>query len=439
MEEFWPSCISHLRGRFDANIFDAFIAPARAERGGDGQLLVLAPSPAAVRWLEKNIREPLTELASRHFGEEVKISFRAGAASAAPVAPNVSPAVRPSVGRADLRGDFTFDNFVAGRANELALLAAREISGGGAGLISPLLFLYGSSGMGKTHLAQAAGNHYLSLHPGRRVRYLTARDFMHEVVSACRLDRHGQFKRRYDGLDLLIVDDIQYIGGDNKERTQEEFFFIFNQLCERNKIVVITSDRAPMQIRDLPQRLTSRFSSGMPAQLTPPELELREAILRQKIRQHRAKLDGDIIYFIAEKVKSNVRELEGALNRVLSSSRLLDKKPSLELCREALADLLNPGRESVDVETIKKQVAQFYRLRPSDLSSTRRQRLIVQPRQMAIHLCREMTNLSYPEIGTHFGREHTTVLHSCRLIEKKLKTDSKIQDEERILKMLIKS
>ena len=438
MDNFWPACVSHLRRNFDENIFNAFIAPARATRGGNGGLLVSAPDEAAARWLEQNVKESLQSFARSFLGEELAVSFRADGASPAAAMAAETPR-RTKSGETNLRTDFTFDNFLTGRANETAYVAAKAISTGSADQLSPLLFLFGGTGLGKTHLAQAVGNHYLSLLPGRRGRYIMARDFMADVVNASRLNRHEQFKRRYDGLDLLIVDDIQYIGGD-KERTQEEFFFLFNKLHDQNKIIIITSDRAPMHIRDLPGRLTSRLRSGFCGHLAPPETELREAIVRQKAKQLGVHLDDNVIRFIAEKIKSNVRELEGALRQVLASARFLGKPPSLEMCREALADLLDHARETVNVDIIKKKVTEFFRLRASDLASPRRHRSIAQPRHIAMYLCRHMTNLSLPEIGAQFGdREHSTVLHSCRKIETMLKTNIQTQEDVRLLEMLIKS
>lgn len=438
MDNFWPACVSHLRENFDENIFNAFIAPARAVRGGNGNLLVSAPNEASARWLEQNVKKTVQTFARSFSGEELNVSFRADNEPAAPAAAEPPRPAKPA-SESNLRADFTFENFLIGRANEMAFVAAKAISAGNADQLSPLLFLFGPTGLGKTHLAQAVGNHYLSLYPNRRGRYVMARDFMADVVNASRLNQHEKFKRRYDGLDLLIVDDIQYIGGD-KERTQEEFFFLFNKLHDQNKIIIITSDRAPTKIRDLPERLTSRLRCGIPGHLAPPETELREAILRQKAEQLGFQLDDNTVRFIADKIKSNVRELEGALHRILASSRFLGKPPSLEICQEALADLLDSARESVNVDIIKKKVAEFYRLRVSDLTSARRHRSIAMPRHIAMHLCRQMTNLSLPEIGAQFGdREHSTVLHSCRKVETTLKTNVQIQEDVRILEMLIKA
>ncbi|MGI9306279.1 MAG: chromosomal replication initiator protein DnaA [Gammaproteobacteria bacterium] len=442
MDSFWPACKRHLQGSFDENIFRAFIAPARPARDDNGALRISAPNEASARWLERNIKKTVQQFARAHFGEELSVQFyaedsAATAPSAAPVASNAAP--KPPASAANLRADFTFNNFIIGPANQIAFIAAKSVSEGNADQLSPLLFLYGRTGMGKTHLAHAVGNHYLSLYPNRRGRYVTARDFMNDLVSALRLNQYDRFKHRYEELDLLVVDDIQYIAGD-KERTQSEFFFLFNKLHDQNKIIIITSDLAPAQIRDLPARLTTRFSAGFPCHLAPPDAELREAILREKAKQRGAALDDKIIRFLAERIKSNVRELEGALIRVLASSRFLNKPPSLEMCQETLSDLLSSARESVTIETIKKKTAEFFRLPASELSSKRRHQSITRPRQIAMYLCRQMTNFSLPEIGMQFGnREHSTVLHSCRRIENKLKSDSKMQEDVRILEMLIKS
>ena len=451
MDNFWRTCTDLLQKRFGQNVFDAFIAHASARRDDEGNLLVCADNDASVRWLEQNTREALQELANQHFGAETKLHFRAISAPENDNEPDMpkkstqptsKPAakVKTSLDRlTNLRTDLTFDKFLPGHANELALYNARIISTGDADRISPLLFLHGRTGMGKTHLSHAIGNHYVSLYPQRRVLYVMARDFMSDVVNAMRLNRHDQFKRRYEGLDLLIIDDIQYIGGDMK-RTQEEFFFLFNKLHNENKIIIVTSDHAPTQLRNFPERITSRLRCGIPAYLAPPELELREAILHQKAKQRGVTMDEKVIRFIAEKMKCNVRELEGALHQVLTTAAFLKKPPSLELSRDALADILDSTKESINVDTIKKKVAEFFHLRVSDLSSRNRHRSVVRPRHMAMYLCRQLTNLSLPEIGSHFGdREHSTVLHSCRFVEKELKANSKTQEEIKILEMLVKS
>lgn len=444
-EKFWDSCILRLKGQFKKKIFDAFIAPARAEYSNDGGLNVMAPNKATVRWLEENVAPVVRQIAAEDLDEPLKITFHANAAlavveteSADPEQADPESAQKPRPG--SLRADHTFDNFVPGRANEMALAASRAISSKSRGsAIMRCLLLYGPTGMGKTHLAQAAGNAWIAARPGSRVKYVMARDFMNDVIKACRSHNMESFKQAYEGLDLLIVDDIQYIGGD-KQRTQEEFFFLFNKMHDMNKRIIITSDRPPHSIDDMPDRLTSRLNSGMPCYLSPPELELREDILKSKALLHDFSIDSKCVRFVAEKVKSNVRELEGALNRIMSTCLLLGKPPTLELCRDTLSDMLNSSADTVDAKAVKEKVANFFKVRASDLASSSRKKSIAQARHVAVYLCRKLTNMSLPQIGEHFGnREHTTIMHSCSVVEKLLTTDPKMKEDLDMLEIMIKS
>ena len=450
MESFWSTCIYELRRDFDANLFDAFISDLRV-RNSENQLTILAPNSASIRWLEQNISGYINRIAQQRLGKNISINFEiddlpaADNSPATTVAPRVftTPAASSSVSYQDtnLHPNFTFDNFMPGHANELALAAAKSICNGPYSFGRPgmPLILYGHPGMGKTHLAQAIGNHYYAQNPTHRARYITARDFMTDVVNTCRTNQHDKFKNRYSRLDVLIIDDIQYIGGD-KVRTQEEFFFIFNELHRQNKIIIITADKPPSHINNLPARIISRLQSGQPAHLFPPELELREAILRHKAKKNNIAMDEKIIRFIAEKVKSDVRRLEGALNQVINTSNLLNKPISLDLCRNVLTDLIDSERRPITIEIIKNKVASFFNIRVSDLSSSRRHRSIVYPRHIAIYLCRKLTNFSLPDIGNHFGnREHTTVLHSYRKIEKLRVINIETEEEIKVLEAIIKS
>ena len=445
MSDFWTSCIFLLRQKFDKSVFEAFISSSQADLTDDSSCLsVYAPNNAAKKWLADNISGDIQNMAKQKLGRDLQVKFSVQTDLETTSEPTFiaepSQDAKPLVNRkTNLRNDLTFENFVPGQANRLALMVAREISSGNANQIGPLLFLYGHTGLGKTHLAQAVANSYLLKHPERQVRYVMARDFMADVVNACRLNRHDRFRNHYENLDLLIVDDIQYITGD-KVRTQEEFFFIFNRLHDNNKIIIITSDCAPGKIRNLPDRLSSRLRSGMAAYLNPPEPLLRESILCHKARLQGVQIDEKVAKFIAERIKSSVRELEGALYRVLATAAFHGKPPSLEICQEALADLIETSKQTVNVDTIKRKTAEFFHLRVSDLSSKSRRRSIARPRHMAIYLCRHLTNLSLPEIGKHFGdREHTTVLHSCRTMEKELSANAKTQEEMQLLEMLVKS
>lgn len=437
MENLGDSCRQFLQAQFDASTYNAFVRPT-ALALENGTLYLSCPNRATERWLRKHAAAALQAFLAEN-NPAVALGFRLAPAAAGQPQPDESQpppfAPRPA-NRSNLHSKHSFGNFIPGRANEIPLIAAKDIAKGSSA-INPL-FIYGSTGLGKTHLIQAIGNEYLCNFPQRRVLYIGARSFLNEVVSAYRLNRQEQFKSRYQDLDLLIIDDIQYIGGD-KVRTQEEFFFLFNSLYERDKSVVISCDRAPSQISDLPQRLTTRFSAGLPIHITPPEFELRADIIRQKAAQRGVRLGGEVVLFIAEHVKSNVRELEGAINRVHAMAQFEKTAPSIDICRRAMADLIGQANVSIHPDAIKEKVAGYYHIRASDLSSQKRHGPIVHARHVAIYLCRQMTNLSLPSIGQHFGkRNHTTVLHSCRKMETQLKNDPSLWEEVKHIENSIK-
>lgn len=453
MNNFHDFCRQALQGQFDAQTFNAFIAPTVFALT-DGNLTLAVPNAATERWMRKNTEAALKQAIKAELGEEVQVVYRinpnAPLAPATPVAGRTtseSVAAMPEAAlpppyqakqgnRTNLSDKYQFSNFVRGHANEIALIAAQNIAKGDSS-INPL-FVYGSAGLGKTHLIQAIGNTYAANFPRRRVYYTSGRAFMNEVVAAFRQNKSDQFKNRYHNLDLLIVDDIQYIGGD-KARTQEEFFFLFNTLHESNKSLVISCDRTPTQIKDLPQRLTTRFAAGLPTQLTPPEFEMRAQIVRQKAEERSVSLATEAVHFIAEHIKSNVRELEGAINRVSALAKFQNKEPTVEVCRMAMADLIGQANVALHPGLIKEKVAVYYHIRVSDLTSQKRQRNVVQPRHVAIYLCRQMTNHSLPEIGREFGkRNHTTILHSCRWVEERMKDDPEFCSELKHLEMSIK-
>ena len=379
-------------------------------------------------------------MASEHFNDNVQIHYTARKTQEkSPTTPAIAKPPPATVSRqTNLRRDLTFDNFIPGRANEIALMAAHALASGDRGYANPL-FLYGSTGLGKTHLAQAICNTYEAKNKNHKVLYISARDFMGQVVSAFRFNHQERFNERFNQLDVLVIDDIQYIGGD-KKRTQEELFYLFNHLYDREKIIVITCDKAPAQINEMPQRLISRFSHGLTTYLSPPELELRENIVLKKAADRNIKLNEKVARLIAEKVKSNVRELEGALKQVLAAAAFKGQEPSIEICQQALPDLLHPSSTTVNASLIQKKVAAFFHIRLGDLIGPKRLKNIVSARQIAMFLCRHLTTMSLPEIGAQFdNRNHTTVLHSCRKIEEKMRTDQNLRENIRILEMLIKS
>ena len=439
IQNFWRVCLGRFHGLFGKDIYDAFIAPLDVDTGEDGALLINAPNEATQRWLADNIGNHVSVWLREQFDVARPVRYRLKTKPmAAPIIAAPAKTKMPQYDRqTGLRPDFTFDNFVPGHANEIALAVARKIAAGDVDNCNPFV-LHGSTGLGKTHLVQAIGNRYRKLFPGRRARYINSRDFINEVINACRHKAHDKFRDSYDRLDLLIVDDIQYIGGD-KTRTQEEFFFVCNRCSDSGRMIVITSDAAPARIRGLPPRLTSRFAGGLPIAIRPPEMELRINILHKKAAAAAVKLDDKVARFIADRVKSSVRELEGAFKRVLAAASFLGKEPSLAICHQALSDLLGPA-QTIGIAEIQTKVAEYFHLRRSDLTGKRRLSSVVRPRQIAMYLARQTTTMSLPEIGAQFGgRNHATVIHACRAIEDKMTADAQMREDVQTLEMLVKS
>jgi len=340
---------------------------------------------------------------------------RALPAVALPSAPK--PGTLPSrrSEQTSLNPGFTFASFVSGKANQLARAAGLQVADHPTAY-NPL-FVYGGVGLGKTHLIQAIGNHILDNDSSAKIRYIHAETYVSDVVRAYQHKAFDDFKRYYRSLDLLLIDDIQFFGG--KSRTQEEFFYLFNTLIEAHKQVVISCDTYPKEISGIEERLISRFGWGLTVALDPPELEMRVAILLSKAAQTGMKLDEQVAFFIAKHIRSNVRELEGALKRVLAYSSFHGQEISLTVAKDALRDLLAVQNRQISIENIQKTVADYYKIRVSDMHSKKRSRAIARPRQVAMALAKELTQLSLPEIGSNFGgRDHTTVLHACRQIAK---------------------
>ncbi|MBT7482673.1 MAG: chromosomal replication initiator protein DnaA, partial [Nitrosomonadales bacterium] len=314
-----------------------------------------------------------------------------------------------------LNKDFDFDNFVTGKANQLATAAGRQVAENPGETYNPL-FIYGGVGLGKTHLMHAIGNHVKSLKPDAKVKYLHAERYVHGVVKAYENKSFDSFKKTYHNLDLLLIDDIQFIA--KKNRTQEEFFYAFNSLIENKKQIIITCDSYPKEIIGVDDRLRTRFSWGLTVSIDPPELEMRVAILLKKAEQNKVDLPEDVAFFVAKQIRSNVRELEGALNRIVAMSNFMNVSISTALAKESLKDLIAVRGRQVSVENIQKTVAEFYKIKVSDILSKKRSRNFSRPRQVAMALTRELTNLSFPDIGAAFGgRHHTTIMHACDEIE----------------------
>ncbi|EKO3993534.1 chromosomal replication initiator protein DnaA, partial [Vibrio fluvialis] len=317
--------------------------------------------------------------------------------------------------RSNVNPKHKFNNFVEGKSNQLGLAAARQVSDNPGAAYNPL-FLYGGTGLGKTHLLHAVGNAIVDNNPNAKVVYMHSERFVQDMVKALQNNAIEEFKRYYRSVDALLIDDIQFFA--NKERSQEEFFHTFNALLEGNQQIILTSDRYPKEINGVEDRLKSRFGWGLTVAIEPPELETRVAILMKKAEDHQIHLPDEVAFFIAKRLRSNVRELEGALNRVIANANFTGRPITIDFVREALRDLLALQEKLVTIDNIQKTVAEYYKIKVADLLSKRRSRSVARPRQLAMALSKELTNHSLPEIGDAFGgRDHTTVLHACRKIE----------------------
>jgi len=329
--------------------------------------------------------------------------------------------------KSSLNSDFIFDNFVEGKSNQLALAAATKVAENPGGSYNPL-FLYGGVGLGKTHLMHAVGNALRARTPNAKVVYLHSERFVADMVKALQLNAINDFKRFYRSVDALLIDDIQFFAG--KERSQDEFFHTFNALLEGGHQIIVTCDKYPKEIKGLEERLKSRFGWGLTVAIEPPELETRVAILKSKADQANVMLPNDAAFFIAQRIRSNVRELEGALKRVIANAQFVKQEITVELVREALKDLLALQDRLVSVDNIQRVVAEYYKIKISDLHSKRRTRSIARPRQVAMYMSKELTNHSLPEIGESFGgRDHTTVLHACRKIKELISSNADINED----------
>ena len=448
INEFWQHCLTQFRKDLGSEEFNAFIEPVFLRQDGD-QLLLVSPNCVTERWLKKNIDHSLQSLMKAYFEESqpflsYSIETRKYTQSPAksikkqPKEDKNNQVVQISPPISSLRNSQTFENFIQGKANSIPLSAAKSLTNGDK-YISPL-FIFGNTGLGKTHLVHAIGNDYKKKNPKHRILYTTTKRFVNEVVSAYRFNQYKTeaLKDLFYYLDLLILDDIQHLGG-NKARSQEELFSLFNALHEMEKPIVITGDCSPIHLKDIPDHLSSRFGCGVVAEIKPPEFNLRADILRQKACELSADLNEETVYFIAENVKSNVRTLEGSLKRILSAARFRGEKPSVALCQDILSDVVGYSNIIVKPELIKDKVARFFGIKTSDLSSKSRRQSIVRPRHIAIYLCRSLTTMSLPEIGIFFGnRNHTTVLHSCRYVKEEMSKDKKFSENIRELTAIIK-
>jgi chromosomal replication initiator protein len=438
MNSFWRYCLSHFEQELPAQQFATWIKPLKFEADGD-TITVIAPNRFVLQWIRDKFYGRIQELAAEQLKRSVDVKLLlAEKQSAAEIpVPSAADVPQPRAARdvSRLNPAFTFETFVTGKANELARAAAMQVAERPGVAYNPL-FIYGGVGLGKTHLIHAIGNQLQARAPESKTRYIHAEQYVSDVVRAYQHKAFDDFKRYYHSLDLLLIDDIQFFSG--KSRTQEEFFYAFNALIESHKQVVITCDTYPKEISGIENRLISRFGWGLTVAVDPPELEMRVAILLKKADAEAVRLDENVAFFLAKHIQSNVRELEGGLKRVLAYARFSGEELSIDLCREALRDLLAVQNRQVSIENIQKTVADYYKIKVSEMYSKKRSRNVARPRQIAMALAKELTQLSLPDIGEAFGgRDHTTVLHACRKIAALRSTSSDVtRDVNALLKVL---
>jgi|TARA_Y100000294_G_scaffold119223_2_gene110680 chromosomal replication initiator protein len=438
--ELWQHCVGQLESELSAQQFNTWIRPLHALEE-EGALRLFAPNRFVMDWLRQQHLERLTDIVKEVAKSPIEITIEIGSQTKEPS--RTTPVSRPirrktpllpyATGR--LNPSFSFENHIEGKSNQLARAAAGQV-GANPGLAYNPLFIYGGVGLGKTHLMQAAGNMIIERDPEAKVVYVHSERFVQDMVKALQHNAISEFKKHYRSLDALLIDDIQFFAG--KKGSQEEFFHTFNALLDGQRQVVITSDRFPREISGVQERLISRFGSGLTVSIDPPELETRVAILRNKARALAVDLPDEVAFFVADQVHSNVRELEGALHRIIASSRFTGRSLDTQLVRDALKDLIVYREKQITLENIQKIVAEYYSIRVADLHSKRRNRQITRPRQLAMMLAKELTIKSLPDIGDAFGgRDHTTVLHACRKVKELIEEDVKIKEDYTNLTKLI--
>ena len=451
MSEFWSACLSRFEKELPAQQYNTWIKTLRLENDAESQgstptsLRLIAPNRFVLQWVRERYLEQIETLSRQFFPEPVSISLGLGEAAtvqppddAPPTQVQVNGGTRPAASAVDntyekarLNPDFTFDTLVTGRANDLARAAAQQVALNPGTSYNPL-FVYGGVGLGKTHLIHALGNEVWRHNPKLVIRYVHAEDYVSDVVRAYQQKSFDVFKRYYRSLDLLLVDDIQFFI--NKARTQEEFFYAFNALVEAKKQIVITCDTYPKDISGLEERLISRFDWGLTVQIEPPEQEMRVAILKKKAEASKVVLGDDVAFLIAKNLRSNVRELEGALNKVIAFARFHGREIGMDMAKEALKDIFGATNRQLTLELIQKTVADYFKIKVAEMYSQKRTRAIARPRQVAMSLARDLTHHSLPEIGEAFGgRDHTTVLHACRTIADLRSKDAQLNNDVHVL------
>lgn len=476
---FWDLATEVLAKELSPQQFKTWIQPLKIKGYDESERLLLigAPNPFKLDWIKRTFSARLQEIAVSYFGNPINLQFTLGAdpsktSAGAPAlgfhpekligepidlnltagpafeegGPNAELGVEPGVNAETARTDrehsklnpgLTFDSFVTGKANQLARAASIQVAHNPGASYNPM-FLYGGVGLGKTHLIHAIGNHLLKEKPSAKIRYIHAEQYVSDVVRAYQQKAFDRFKRYYHSLDLLLIDDIQFFGG--KSRTQEEFFYAFEALISNGAQVIITSDTYPKEMEGIDERLISRFDSGLTVAIEPPELEMRVAILMKKAAAEGVPMSEDVAFFVAKHLRSNIRELEGALRKILAYVHFHGKEVNIEVARNALKDLLSIQNRQISVESIQRTVAAFYNIKVADMYSKKRPANIARPRQIAMFIAKELTQKSLPEIGELFGgRDHTTVLHAVRKITEERQHDSHLNHELHVLEQSLKN
>lgn len=456
MAGFWESCLLRFEQELPEQQFNTWIKPLRLEGENvaiEEGLRLVAPNGFILKWVRDRYLSRIEEYSQSFFSAPVVITLVISNLKSAPSRQETAtekPAETPvkivsavekprgkgsNYEKSRLFQSFTFDNLIVGKANDLARAAAIQVANNPGAAYNPL-FIYGGAGLGKTHLIHAIGNTILTESPEKVVRYVHAEDYYSDVVRAYQQKSFDTFKRTYRSLDVLLLDDVQFFNG--KNRSQEEFFFLFNALIEARKQIIITCDTYPKDINGLDDRLVTRFDWGLTVQIEPPELEMRVAILKKKAEAEGMHLDDEVAFFIAKHLRSNVRELEGALKKVLAYSSFHGRVIALDLAKEALKDIIGSVR-NVGMDNIQKTVADYYKIKVAELFSKKRTRAIARPRQLAMWLCREVTSHSYPEIGDAFGgRDHTTVIHAVKTIDSLRLKESELNHDLHVLLQVLK-
>ncbi|MFZ2452749.1 MAG: chromosomal replication initiator protein DnaA [Methylovulum miyakonense] len=428
MSSIWDNCLAKLENEIANADFSTWIRPLQAVES-DGHITLLAPNRFVLDWVKQHhfakIEESIHEFSNGNLVLTLEIGSKKS--SAPPITKVAKPVETKKANLTFLNKAFTFENFVEGKSNQLARAASIQVSENSGKAYNPLL-IYGSSGLGKTHLMHAIGNAVLQKNPSANIVYLHSEKFVQDMVKALQQNSIDAFKQFYRAIDVLLIDDIQFFAG--KERSQEEFFHTFNTLLEKKHQVVLTCDKYPKEIVGLEDRLKSRFGWGLPVSIEPPDMETRAAILMKKAQLVGVDLAQEVAFFIAKRIPSNVRDLEGALRRVIANAQFTGKEITTEFTKEALHDLISLQDKLVNIDNIQKTVAEYYKIRISDLVSKNRKQTVTRPRQLAMTLARELTSHSFPEIGNAFGgRDHTTVINACKRISELRESDHKMAED----------